>query len=101
MASYHCGSNRSHGGADDQKIKTILTWIKSRLPSKSLRFNVVKTFKAPTQERAHAKADAWLKSQSGFKNVARQAYIFRAAFPLEASPDEGLWTVVVRYEQNF
>ena len=61
---------------------------------------MVKTFKAPTQGEAHVKADAWLESQSGFKNVTGQAYVFRAAFPLEASPDEGLWTVAIRYEQN-
>ncbi len=71
-----------------------------RLRSRSARLNVVKTFKAPTQEEAHAKADAWLESQSGFKNVTRQAYIFRAVFVSEASPDEGLWTVAVRYELN-
>ena len=40
------------------------------------------------------------KFQSGFKNVTRQAYIFRAVFASEASPDEGLWTVAVRYELN-
>jgi len=59
---------------------------------------VVKTFKAPTQDEAHAKADAWLETQPGVKNVTRQAYIFRAVFAVEASPDECQWTVAVRYE---
>jgi hypothetical protein len=75
-------------------------WINSDCDQKSSRFTVVKTFKAPTQGEAHAKADAWLESQSGIKNVTRQAYIFRTVFALEASPDEGHWTVAVRYELN-
>ena len=79
--------------------KSDLDLDQFRLRSRSARLNVVKTFKAPTQEEAHAKADAWLEFQTGLKNVARRAYIFRAAFPIDAS-DEGLWTVAVHYEQD-
>jgi hypothetical protein len=59
---------------------------------------MTKTFKAPTEAEAHAKADAWLESQPAVKNVTRQAYVFRAAFPKHGSEDEGSWTVAVHYE---
>jgi hypothetical protein len=59
---------------------------------------MTKTFKAPTQAEAHAKADAWLKSQPAMKSVIKQAYVFRSAFPIHGSDDEGSWTVAVHYE---
>ena len=61
---------------------------------------MTRTFKAPTQAEAHAKADAWLKSHPAMKSVTRQAYVFRSAFPIQDSEDEGSWTVVVRYEHD-
>ena len=47
---------------------------------------MTRTFKAPTQAEAHAKADAWLKSQPAMKSITRQAYVFRAAFPKQGLP---------------
>ena len=63
---------------------------------------MTRTFKAPTQAEAHAKADAWLKSQPAMKSITRQAYVFRAAFPKQGlDEDEGSWTVAVHYQLDW
>ena len=59
---------------------------------------MTRTFKAPTQAEAHAKGDAWLKSQPAMKSVTKQAYVFRSAFPIQGLEDEGSWTVAVCYQ---
>lgn len=61
---------------------------------------MTRTFKAQTRAEAHAKADAWLAEQRDLKNVTKQTYVFRAAFPKNDLKDEGSWTVAVHYEQE-
>jgi hypothetical protein len=58
---------------------------------------MTKIFRGRTQIEAEAKADAWVATQRGLKNIRRHSYLFRAAFI--KIPSEGEWTVSLHYDQ--
>jgi len=61
---------------------------------------MTKVFKGPTAAEADAKADTWIAAQRGLKNVRRQTYLFRAAFPKNVPNNDGDWTVTLHYDQD-
>jgi hypothetical protein len=55
-------------------------------------------FRARTQIEAEAKADAWIATQKGLKNIRQHSYLFRAA--LIPQTNEGEWSVSLHYDQD-
>jgi len=56
---------------------------------------MTKIFRGRTQLEAQAKADAWVATQRGLKNIRRHSYLFRTAF----LTSEGEWSVSLHYDQ--
>jgi hypothetical protein len=61
---------------------------------------MTKVFKAETEAEVKAKADVWVASQKGLKNIQRHTYVFRAPFLKDGPKSAGDWTVTLHYDQE-